>query len=98
MSQLAPPVSYAERQRISDAGFEIYNRKLKALLEPDLNGQVVAIHLDSEDYEVHTQSSRALGALRSRHPEGLVVTTDIGPVDPFDPLSLRMLGKHSLMA
>jgi hypothetical protein len=89
-----PPASDEERRRISDSGLEIYNRKLKALLEPDLNGQIVAIHLDSEDYEVAPHASSALAKLRTRHADGLVVTTDIGPVDPFDPLSLRMLGRQ----
>ena len=35
-------------------GDEIYNRLLRTKPEPDQNGKIVAIDVDSEDYEVGT--------------------------------------------
>jgi hypothetical protein len=97
MSKTAFPVSDEEFDRISNTAWDIYNRKLKVVLEPDRNGQVVAIHIDTEDFEVARNSPDARFTLRRRHPEGPISTIDIGPVDPFDPLSPRMIG-NQLMA
>ena len=96
MSQTAPPVTNEDRERISNAAADIYHRNLKAILEPEHNGKIVAIHIDTEDYDVGRNSPEARFALRRRHPDGMIVTTDIGPVDPFDSFSLRMLGSKLL--
>lgn len=96
MSKETPLVPEGEMDRLSAESQAVYDQKLKSLLEPEHNGEVVAIHLDTEDYEVAPQSSRARSLLRSRHPEGMIVTMDIGPVDPFDPLTLRMLSSQLL--
>jgi hypothetical protein len=92
MSHTATPITDEERQRISHAAWDIYNGKLKPVLEPERNGQIVAIHIDSGDFEIARNSPDARFALRRRHRRGPIVTMDIGPVDPIDPLSLRMLG------
>ncbi len=81
-------------EKLSNEAWEIYNRKLKAVLEPEYLGKIVAIHHDTEDYEVGTGSSQTHFALRARHPQGMISTLDIGPVDPYDTLSLRMMSKH----
>ena len=95
MSNEAPLITEDELDRQSSIGSSIYGRKLKPLLEPQRNGEVVAIHLDTEDYEVAPHSSQARSRLRGRHPSGMIVTMDIGLADPFDPLTLRMLGNRS---
>ena len=77
---------------LSEQGLALYNAKLKPTLEPQYNGQVVAVHLDSSDYEVAASSTEARRRLRHRQPEGIVMTMDIGLVDADDPLTLRMLG------
>jgi hypothetical protein len=71
-------------------GLAFYNDHLKSILEPQFNGQVVVIHLDSGDYAVGRNSSLASRQLRDQHPDGLTFAIDIGPVALDDPLSLRM--------
>jgi hypothetical protein len=85
--------SQEELTRIADAGYAIYNEKLKSILEPKYNGQIVAIHLDSGDYEVARNSPSAWKALELRHPEGLMAILDIGP-PKFDPMMSRLYGSH----
>lgn len=58
---------------------EIYERQLRARLEPTHAGQWVAIHVDTEDYALGRNSQEARFTLRSRHPSGVIVTLDIGP-------------------
>lgn len=81
--------SQEDLEQLSARGHAIYDQTLKALLEPQYNGQEVAIHLDSGDYEVATNSPHARRALRARRPEGLITTTNIGPAK-MDGLTLRM--------
>ncbi len=84
-----------EMEMLSAKGRAIYDQTLKAILEPQYNGQVVAIHLDTEDYEVARNSPTATRALRARHSSGLMMITDIGPAR-IDSLTLRMLGSQIL--
>ncbi len=84
-----------EMEQLSAKGRAIYDQTLKAILEPQYDGQEVAIHLDSGDYEVAKNSPRARRALRARRPEGLIMTTNIGP-PKIDGLTLRMLGSQLL--
>ena len=69
--------------------------RLKAVLEPAYNGQVVAIHLDSGDYEIAKYSRSAWAALRVRRPDGMMMVTDIGPAK-VDSLTVRMLASQVL--
>jgi hypothetical protein len=82
-------------EQLSAKGRAIYDQTLKAILEPHYNGQKVAIHLDSGDYEVAKNSPTASRALRARHPVGLMMVTDVGPAR-IDSLTLRMLGNQLL--
>ena len=82
-------------EQLSAKGHVIYDQTLKAVLEPKYNGQEVAIHLDSGDYEVAGNSPHARRALRARRPEGLIMTVNIGPAK-MDGLTLRMLGSQLL--
>ncbi len=92
---MAIPPTEDEMEQLSAKGHAIYNQTLKATLEPHYNGQEVAIHLDSGDYEVAGNSPHARKALRARRPEGLIMTTNIGP-PKIDGLTLRMLGSQLL--
>ena len=87
--------SEEELDLLSAKGQAIYDQTLKAFLEPQYNGKIVAIHLDSEDYEVASNSPTATRALRARHSSGLMMITDIGPAR-IDSLTLRMLGSQIL--
>ncbi len=81
-----PPVGDPEADAICDAAWRIYDERLKATLEPDHVGKVVAIHPDSGDYEVAQSSPRAWKALRARQVAGMVVVINIGSLHLSYPL------------
>ena len=83
--------SEEELDQLSLQGWTIYQEKIKPIFEPQENGKVVVIHLDSGDYEVARTSAIASKAIRLRHPDGLLMVTDIGPAQ-IDGLTLRMMG------
>jgi hypothetical protein len=91
----APPATPATDPDATDgddlvsSAWRIYNQRLKAILEPDHLGKVVAIQPDSAEYEVANNSPTARKALRERCPRGSIVTLRIGVVDDDNPLSLR---------
>ena len=95
MSAILTVPTEEEMERLSAKGRAIYDEKLKPVLEPEHNGQVVAIHLDTGDYAVAKNSPSATKAIRARHPSGLLMVTDIGPAR-MDSLTLRMLGSQLL--
>ena len=87
-----PIIPEAEMERLSRIGHALYEEKLKPILEPERNGQEVAIHLDTGDYEVAPRRSRPHFALRRRHPEGgLILRMEVGPPRPDDMLTLRIM-------
>lgn len=88
MPTQTPPQDEIEQWSAKAHG--IYDDTLKAILEPQFNGQIVAIHPDSGDYEVAENSPRARRNLRARRPQGFILTTNIGPAR-MDSLTLRMI-------
>jgi hypothetical protein len=80
-----------ELHRLSELGFALYNERLKGILEPEHNGQTVAIHLESGDYAVAANSPAALRTVRGRQPSGKVMTMTVGPEKPHPALD-RILG------
>ncbi|MGO8670322.1 MAG: hypothetical protein ACLQVD_02995 [Capsulimonadaceae bacterium] len=69
--------------------WRIYNDKLRATLEPQHNGELVAIHIESGDFEIARSSPQAWKALRKRQPTGQIDVIDIGPVAVDNSLALR---------
>lgn len=78
----------SEEAALSELGrkaHQLYETRLKALLEPDYTGQGVAVHVDTEDYAVGPTHSQAAHALLARHaPDGRIVTLTIGPPTDAD--------------
>lgn len=70
-----------EIDALSRRAHAIYADRLQQELEPVHNGEFVAIHVDSADHAISRTSSGARFALRQRHPEGMIVTTKIGPLE-----------------
>ena len=68
MSATSELISDEELKRISDAGQTIYDERLKALMEPQENGRMVVIHLDTGDHAVEDTYPRALRSLRKPTP------------------------------
>lgn len=77
---------------LAEYGRAIYERRLKAVLEPEHNGQAVAIHVDTGDYAVGSSHSHAVRTLLARHePDGRIVTFTIGlPTDADLRLAARV--------
>lgn len=75
---------------LSERGMAIYEKNLKAVLEPQHDGEVVAVHLDTGEYEVAANSPVARRLLRARIPDGVIMTVNIGTAPVDDALSLRM--------
>lgn len=73
-----------DAQSLTDEAWQLYDEKLKILLEPQFLGQVVAVDLDSEGYEVAKRSALAWRPLKVRRPNAGIVVLDIGPVSPYD--------------
>ena len=67
-----------EREVLSKKGLAIYDEKLKPILEPEFDKKYVAIHVDTEDYEVANSSGDAMRAMRKRQPEGFLLMMRIG--------------------
>ena len=76
---------------LSERGMAIYEQRLKAVLEPEHDGEIVAVHLDTGEYAVAANSPVARRLLRARIPDGIIMTVNIGTVPVDDALSLRML-------
>ena len=77
--------AFGERGRV------LYDEKIKPLVEPEQNGKHIAVHLDTGDYALAANSPDALRVLRQRRPDGIVMTTIVGP-DQMDQLAYRMMG------
>lgn len=76
--------------QLADRGLAIYNDKLRATLEPQQNGRVVAIHVDSEECALGRNSHEAVRAIRGTHPEGRLVIITVGP-EPDYALAARLM-------
>ena len=64
---------------------ELYDRKLRALLEPEHAGESLAVHVDSGDYAVGSTRRAAADALmKRREADGRIVTMTIGPPTDAD--------------
>jgi predicted DNA-binding antitoxin AbrB/MazE fold protein len=87
-----PVEAIVDADALSAAAWKFYNETLKAILEPERNGDVVAIHPDSLDYEVAASSPRAWKALRKRQPDGKIMVLDIGVVPAHNALTARSIG------
>lgn len=78
---------------LTKKGAEIYDTRLKTLLEPDHNGEFVAIHIGSGDYYVaRTASAASRMLLESHPPDGLMVLQKIGN-EPEYALASRLFPK-----
>jgi len=92
-SEISGDRSLSEGDQVTRRGMEIYENRLKSKLEPEFNGQSVAIHIGSGDYEVADSSGNAMRAIRKRYPSGPLLLRTIGTVSDFG-LAARMSGKR----
>lgn len=89
MAQANPQVSEEYLIELGEHGQAIYE-KLKATLEPEFNGQHIAIHVDTEDYAIAKFSTLASRELIRRHPvDGRIFSRQIG-TDPDNDFVARL--------
>ncbi|MEM9184998.1 MAG: hypothetical protein AAGB00_00710 [Planctomycetota bacterium] len=67
-----------ENQALSDRAEQLYNAKIKALVEHDSDGKFIAIEPDSGDYFLGDTLSRAVGLARDAHPNRLSHVMRVG--------------------
>jgi len=81
---------------LAEQGRIIYEGKLKSILEPEHDGEAVAIHIDTGDYALGNSHGAAAHALMVRHkPDGRIVTLTIGPPTDADlRLATRVAAGH----
>ena len=80
-----------EHEALSSRGLAIYEEKLRPILEPQYDKKSIAIHVETEDYEVADSTGDAMRAIRKRHPEGFLLMMKIGN-EPEWGLAMRLLG------
>lgn len=69
------------REEVARVGEEIYEHHLRSTLEPDHNGQLVAIHIPSQEYFLGDSLLEASHYLRQKYPRagrGEVYTRGVG--------------------
>jgi hypothetical protein len=84
-------------------GARLYETQLRASLEANAMGQLVAIHPESGDYVVASREEEAVSELRARRANGLLFVRRIGPPTSGDlrlaaRISGRFRGKSSGLA
>lgn len=65
-------------EEISRKGMEIYETRLRILLEPHRNGAKVAICVDDGDYAVAPSTVEAIQTLGQRHPDAVFFLGEVG--------------------
>ncbi|MBV9851961.1 MAG: hypothetical protein JO250_20035 [Armatimonadetes bacterium] len=95
MSTSKPPPSDPEglpagSPELAARALAFYQNTLRARLEPEHDGEGLAIHPDSGDYLLGSTPTHASRAMRQRHPEGGYITLRVGPTPDFA-LAARIL-------
>lgn len=72
------PIRRLSRETIGQRGVEIYESKLRSVLDPAFRGSFVAIDVETEDYEVADDAAEAENRLWTRHPDAQVLVERIG--------------------
>jgi hypothetical protein len=90
-------VSEAVLEDLGKRAESIYEKRLKALLEPTHNNEFVAIHVESGDYAVGATFREAKRMMLARHSiDGKLVVMKIGPDPEIDYPSYRPTGPKSV--
>ena len=69
-------------QSLSELGewaIQFYAERLRPVLEPEHNGDAVAIHRETGDYALGESHTLARRRLKERHGDGLIATLTVGP-------------------
>ena len=87
---------HSENGDLAERALEIYSSRLREQLEPEHNGEAVAIHVDSGDFALGRGHMEAMRHLRSRHArDGRIVILTVGPPTDSD---RQLIGRTSSSA
>lgn len=65
-------------EQVAERGQQIYNERLKAILEPSHHGKFVVIEVESGDYFVAGSVIEALGEAQKKYPNKVFHTIKVG--------------------
>ena len=72
---------------------QIYEQRLKPILEPRCSGESIALDPETGEYELGSSHSEAARKLKLRWPQASIVTLTVGPPTPMEvSLAHRMAG------
>ena len=77
-------------REVADRGKAIYRNRLKELLEPTSRDKLVAIDVESEDYEVADETLDAMDRLLERHPEAQIWVERVGNSGAFKAVGFKV--------
>ena len=72
------PVKERTAEEIARLGQELYDTRLKALLEPEHNDEFVVINVENGDYFLDTSDLEALRAARTEYPARVLFLARVG--------------------
>jgi len=67
-----------DKERTVVQGARIYERDIRAQVEPENDGRFIAIDVPSGDYEIADEMLESIDCLRSRHPNTVPYIHRIG--------------------
>lgn len=77
-------------QKCRDLGWEIYNTKIKHLVEPQEKGKFLVIDVTTGDYAVNRLLISAEDELAARRPDAVIYTMRVGHRAPFRLPSMKI--------
>jgi hypothetical protein len=84
-------------EEIVQRGAELYERSIRALMEPEQNGKFVVINVETGDYAIADTTTEAGRIMRTRYPDQVFYEARIGGefVTAWSaPHALDVAGKH----
>ena len=86
------------RAEVARLGRELYESRIRALVEPANMGRYIAIHVDSGDYRVANSTGQAARDIRKVHPpDGRLYMRKIGDEPEYE-LAARVLASDQYAA
>ena len=76
-NRVFPPWKY-DKDEICDRGKEIYEKQIRAMVEPQETGKFIVIDIESGDYEIDWKGLVASRRLRERHPDAIGYLGKVG--------------------
>ncbi len=69
---------HVNNEELGRRGQELYDETIRAKVEGREDGKIVAIDVETGDYEIDEHVLPAVHRIRARHPDAAVFTTRVG--------------------